>query len=85
MKSVKITITTSPTVIFGGDDKNRWCRIHNKSGGAIYIGHDNVTAADGFLVDNGENVEIFMPSREMLYGVTSGGTSDLMTLTPDVD
>lgn len=85
MKSRLITITTSPTEIFPGDDKNRWCRVHNKSGGAIYLGASDVTTSTGFIVDNGENFDIFMPARETLFGVVSGGTSDLMTLTPDLD
>lgn len=85
MKSAVVTVTTSATLMFPADDKNRWCRIHNKSGGAIYIGHDGVTVSNGFIIDNGENIEVFIPSRENLYGITNGGTSDIMTLSPDVD
>ena len=85
MKAVNVTVTTSPTLMFAPDDKNRWVRIHNKSGGAIYVGHDTVSVAQGFEVDNGENIELFIPTNETLWGITNGGTSTIMTLTPDVD
>lgn len=85
MKATVVTVTTSPTLVIPADNKNRSCRLHNKSGGSVYIGHEGLSTSSGFLIDNGENIEVFVPLNEALWGIVSSGTSDIMTLTPDTD
>lgn len=85
MKSVAVTVATTPTLIVPADDSNRWVYIHNAGGAKIYIGNASVTTTSGFHVGNGESQELFVPLKETLYAVVSSSTNQIQVLTPDTD
>lgn len=85
MKSVAVTVTTSPTLIVPEDDQNRWIYIHNAGGAKIYVGNGTVTTTSGFHIGNGESQEIFVPLKETLYAIVASSTNQIQVLTPDTD
>jgi hypothetical protein len=85
MKSVSITVTTSPTLMVGADNQNRSIYIHNAGGAKIYIGDSSVSTADGFHLGNGESQEIFLPINQTLYGIVASGSNQVIVLMPDGD
>lgn len=85
MKSVAVTVTTSPTLIVASDDLNRWVYIHNSGGAKIYVGNGNVTTTTGFHIGNGESQELFVPEKETLYAIVASSTNTIQVLTPDGD
>lgn len=85
MKSVAVTVATSPTLIVASDNLNRWVYIHNSGGAKIYIGDDTVTTTSGFHLGNGESQELYLPERQTLYAVVASSTNTIQVLTPDGD
>jgi len=85
MKSIVVSVGTTPTLIVASDDIARWCYIHNSGGAKIYVGNGSVATSTGFHIGNGESQEFFVPSKETLYGVVASGTNDIQVLTPDTD
>lgn len=85
MKSVAVTVNTTPTLIVAADDLNRWVYIHNAGGAKIYVGNGNVTTTSGYHIGNGESQELFLPEKETLYAVVASGTNAIQVLTPDSD
>ena len=85
MKSVAVTIATTPTLIVADDNQNRTIYIHNSGGAKIYVGGSTVTTTTGFHIGNGESQELFLPISETLYGVVASGTNNIQVLTPDSD
>ena len=85
MKSVAVTVATTPTLIVAADDQNRWVYIHNAGGAKIYVGGNSVTTTTGFHIGNGESQELFIPIHETLYAVVASGTNAIQVLTPDAD
>ena len=85
MKSSAVTVATTPTLIVASDDQNRWIYIHNSGGSKIYVGDSAVTTSTGFHIANTESQQLFLPSKETLYGVVASGTNIINILTPNVD
>ena len=85
MKSVAVTVGTTPTLIVAADDLNRWVYIHNAGGAKIYAGNGSVTTTSGFHIGNGESQELFVPAQQTLYAVVASSTNDIQVLTPDSD
>lgn len=85
MRSAAVTVTTTAVLVVSADDKNRTVYLHNAGGGKIYLGGSSVTSSNGFHLGNGESVELFIPSRETLYGISASGSNDAIVLTPDAD
>lgn len=85
MKSSAVTVASTPTLIVGADDLNRWVYIHNGGGAKIYLGGSTVTTADGYHLANNESVEIFLPMKETIFGIVASGTNVITTLTPNSD
>jgi hypothetical protein len=84
MKSVAVTVTTSPTLLIAADDQNRICYLHTTSGSS-YLGDSTVTSSSGLHVPNNQTIEIHLPLGETLYGVAGTGTTNVRVLTPDSD
>jgi len=74
VKTSKITVTTSPTLLAGAIAMNREVHIHNESG-TIYIGNANVTSDTGIKVDNNSHDIINLTPNETMYAVTASGTA----------
>ena len=84
MKSVAVTLTTSPTLLIAADDQNRICYLH-KTSGSSYLGDSTVTSSSGLHVPNNQTIEIHLPLGETLYGIAGTGTTNVRVLTPDGD
>lgn len=84
MKSIAITVTTSPTLVVAADNIPRTCYLHSTSG-SLYIGGNNVTSSNGLHLSNGQTIEIFVPTNETVYAITSSSSHTMRVLTPDLD
>lgn len=84
MKSIAVTVTTSPTLVVAADNIPRHCYLHSSSG-SLYIGGNDVAAANGLHLSNGSTIELFVPSNETVYAITSSSSHTMRVLTPDVD
>jgi hypothetical protein len=84
MKSVAITVTTSPTLLISADNQNRICYLHTTSGSS-YLGDSAVTSSSGLHLENNSTMEIHLPFGNDLYGITNTGTTNVRVLTPDGD
>ena len=71
------TVTTTPTLIYQGDGATT-IFLHG-AGGAIHIGGSDVTASNGFLMDNGDKLS-FEIHMDNLYAVVANGTATLYSL-----
>lgn len=84
MKSVAVTLTTSPTLLIAADNQNRICYLHTTSGSS-YLGDSAVTSSSGLHLENNSTIEIHLPLGETLYGVAGSGTTNVRVMTPDGD
>ena len=84
MKSIAVTVTTSPTLVIAADNIPRHCYLHSSSG-SLYIGGEDVSAADGLHLSNGSTIELFVQTNETVYAITSSSSHTMRVLTPDVD
>ena len=85
MKSSAVTVAATATLLVAADDLNRYVYLHNGGGAKIYIGDETVTTASGFHLGNNDSLQLFIPSRQTLYGVVASGTNVINVLTPDGD
>lgn len=85
MKSVVVTVTTSPTLLVAADDIFRTIYIHNAVGQVIYVGNSTVTTSTGYHIAGGDHQNFDIPSKQTLYAVTASSTNDVIVLTPDLD
>ncbi len=84
MKSTAVTVTTQPTLVIAADNIPRHCYLHSSSG-SLYIGGNDVSAANGLHLSNGTTIELFVPTNETVYAITSSSSHTMRVLTPDVD
>jgi hypothetical protein len=84
MKSVAVTVTTSPTLLVAADNQNRIVWLHTTSG-STYLGDSAVTSSSGLHLENNSTLEIHLPFGETLYGIANAGTTNVRVLTPDTD
>jgi hypothetical protein len=85
MRSAGVTIATTAVLVVSADDKNRTVYLHNAGGGKVYLGGSAVISSNGFHLGNGEALELFIPTRETLYGISASGSNEVIVLTPDAD
>lgn len=85
MKSAAVSVATTAVLVVSADDKNRTVYLHNAGGGKVYLGGSAVTSSNGFHLGNGEALELFIPTRETLYGISASGSNEVIVLTPDAD
>ena len=79
-KSSVATVTTTAAVVVPktGFDQSVW--LHS-SNGTLYIGGADLTAANGYRLDNGDKISIMVGDNEALYAITSAGTANLYVLS----
>ena len=85
MKSVVVTVTTSPTLIVAADNFYRTVYLHNSVGQNIYVGDSNVSTTTGYHIAGGDHQEFVIPTNEKLYAICASLTNDVIILTPDLD
>lgn len=77
----QVTITTSPTPLNDADPDGANMTI--KIEDAVYLGNENVSINNGFLLDSDEIFDIFIGPNEIFYAMIEDGTTTayvLMTL-----
>lgn len=84
MKSIAVTVTTSPTLVVAADNIPRHCYLHSSSG-SLYIGGEDVTTANGLHLTNGSTIELFVQTNETVYAISGSSSHTMRVLTPDVD
>ncbi len=86
MKSVAVTVTTSPTLVVQKDDRNRQVYIHVVGNATVFLGGPTVTTATGLNTEKHTSpLEIFVPLNETIYGIVAADTESIRVFTPDVD
>ena len=86
MKSSSITVTTSPTLIVGADNQNRYVYLHIMGNATVYLGNGTVTTSTGLPTEKHTSpIEIMIPLGETLYGIVVADTEVVRVLTRDVD
>lgn len=79
----KINVGTTAVKLIDVDNVSRDIRLHSK--GAIYIGAGSVTTTSGFLLDNGDKLDIRMAEGEQLWGVSASATNDIYFFVSKID
>ena len=84
MRSLQVSVTTSPTLIVPSWIGWREIMLHNIGNGIIYLGNSTVTTSDGFYVDKAVGVmRVQLPPNETIYGVTATGSQIMTVLLPN--
>jgi hypothetical protein len=84
MRSIEVSVTTSPTLIVPAWIGWREIMLHNIGNGIVYLGNSTVTTSTGFYVDKAAGVmRIQLPPNETIYGITSTGTETMSVLLPN--
>ena len=79
-KSAQFTITTSAQIIVPEEIGDQMAYLHSASG-SVYIGGADLTAANGYRLDNGDKLSLMVGDHQALYAVTSSGTATLYVLS----
>ena len=79
-KSAVFTVTTSAAIIVPEEIGDQMAYLHS-AGGTLYIGGADLTAANGYRLDNGDKLSLMVGDHQALYAVTSSGTATLYVLT----
>lgn len=86
MKSVAVTVGTTPTLLVAADDKYRKVYVHVTGNTAVYLGNSSVTTSTGIETEKHTTpIEFEVPTKETIYAVCDTGTVDVRVMTPDVD
>jgi hypothetical protein len=78
ISSAQYTIGTTRSVIIADDLFPEEVHLHSGSG-TIYVGGADVTAANGYRMDNGDKV-VLQNHDNPVYAITSSGTAILYVL-----
>jgi hypothetical protein len=78
VSSANYTVTTTRSVVVAEDNAAEEVHFHSGSG-TVYIGGADVTAANGYRMDNGDKT-IVQNHGNAVYAITSTGTATLYTL-----
>lgn len=79
-KSSVQTITTTRSIAVPALPGDQSVYLHSSSG-TLYIGGEDLTAANGYRLDNGDKLTIMVGDHEPLYAITGSGTSTLYVLS----
>ena len=79
-KSAVKTVTTTAAIVVPADIADQTVWLHSSSG-TLYIGGSDVTAANGYRLDNGDKITVAVGDHEALYAITSAGTANLYVLS----
>jgi hypothetical protein len=78
-----VTVTTTSQSIVSIDNVQRDVLLHAKQ--AVYVGNSGVTSANGYLLDNGDEIRLSLTEGEDLWAVTGTGSGTLYVLVSKVD
>ena len=79
-KSTVQTVTTTASIVIPALPGDQSVYLHSASG-TLYIGGPDLTAANGYRMDNGDKLTIMVGDHEPLYAITSAGTATLYVLS----
>ena len=79
----KVAVGTTKVQLVPVDNVSRDLALHSK--GSIHIGGSDVTAQDGYLMDNGDKLIIKLAEGETLWGVSTNATSDVYVFVSKID
>jgi hypothetical protein len=79
----QVTVTTTSQSIVSVDNVQRDVLLHAKH--AVYVGNSGVTSANGYLLDNGDEIRLSLTEGEDLWAVSDAGTGTLHVLVSKVD
>jgi hypothetical protein len=86
MKSISVTVATTPTLVIPPDNKWRTIYLHVVGNQPIYLGNSTVTTSTGLLTEKHTSpVEFTIPPDETIYAVVVSATEDVRVLLPDTD
>ena len=85
MRSAAVTVGTEAVLVIAADDTNRTVYIYHESNQAIYLGGNNVSAANGLHMKKNENLAIVVPARQTIFAISDTAAQELRILTPDID
>ena len=78
-KSAVFTVTTSAAIVVPEEIGDQMAYLHSASG-TLYIGGADLTAANGYRLDNNDKLSLMVGDHQALYAVTSSGTATLYVL-----
>jgi hypothetical protein len=81
--SSQVTVTTTSQSIVSVDNVSRDVLLHTKH--AINIGNSGVTASNGYLLDNGDEIRLTLNEGEDLWAIASTGSGTLYVLVSKID
>ena len=86
MRSISVTVGTSPTLLVAADDTHREIYLHVVGNSTVYLGNGSVTTSNGLATEkHTAPIPIVIPSKQTLYGIVTTATEDVRILTPDID
>lgn len=79
-RSTVATVTTTRSIVVPELPGDQSVYLHSSSG-TLYIGGPDLTAANGYRLDNGDKLTIMVGDHEPLYAITSTGSATLYVLS----
>lgn len=79
-KSAVYTVTTTKAIVVPQEIGDQSVYLHSASG-TIYLGGADLTAANGYRMDNGDKLSLMVGDHQDLYAITSAGTATLYVLS----
>ena len=79
-KSSVATVTTTRAIVVPALIGDQSVYLHSSSG-TLYLGGSDLTADNGYRMDNGDKLSLMVGDHEPLYAITSAGTATLYVLS----
>ena len=79
-KSSVATVTTTAAIVVPALIGDQSVYLHSGNG-TLYLGGADLTAANGYRMDNGDKLSIMVGDHKPLYAITSAGTATLYVLS----
>ena len=79
-KSAVYTVTTTRAIVVPQEIGDQSVYLHSGSG-TLYIGGADLTAANGYRMDNNDKLSLMVGDHQDLYAITSAGTATLYVLS----
>jgi hypothetical protein len=76
--SNQFTITTTSQAIVTVDDVTQHVYLHAKH--EVFLGNEGVTSSNGYIMDNGDTVNLVLNAGEVLWAVAASGSGTLYAL-----
>ena len=79
-KSAVYTVTTTKAIGVPQEIGDQSVYLHSGSG-TLYIGGADLTAANGYRMDNNDKLSLMVGDHQDLYAITSAGTATVYVLS----